>query len=438
MPIPEEPEHPERPERPHEPEEQGGPRTATEPAGPAPQRPLEADGTGTAAAPAAPTVVIRKPPEALPMDLLFRDGGPADVPEEPAPGAVRQTVTLPKKTPAHRRTAPAPQEDDTLTRHDLLTRHGAPPPPRVDRELTERRGRAWSGWWAVLIALLAVAAAAWLVRYGLHLPDRLSPFELTDFEADAVRWAAVAICGAVALYMLGGLTRGRVGTVWVLTRFGRYRGSVRRTGLVWISPMTLRHRVDVRLRHWRSEPMTAVDAQGTELRVVVLVVWRVRDTARALLAVDDHQAYLREQVEAVTARVLSRLPADSFTLTPGEPGTDGEPTATLRDTEAVGDALSRALAAECRAVGIEVFSARPTRVAYAPGVAAAMQRRQIAAIDAKHRDTVLTSVLDAVDDTVRRLTERGLVALDDYERKALVKDLTVAFYTARGSAVDTH
>ncbi len=67
-----------------------------------------------------------------------------------------------------------------------------------------------------------------------------------------------------------------------------------------------------------------------------------------------------------------------------------------------------------------------------------MQRSQIAAIDAKHRDSVLTSVVDAVDDTVSRLTARGLVELDDYERKALVKDLTVAFYTARGNSAAKH
>jgi hypothetical protein len=40
---------------------------------------------------------------------------------------------------------------------------------------------------------------------------------------------------------------------------------------------------------------------------------------------------------------------------------------------------------------------------------------------------MLTSVVDSVEDTVTRLTVRGLVELDDYERKALVKDLTVAF-----------
>jgi hypothetical protein len=45
---------------------------------------------------------------------------------------------------------------------------------------------------------------------------------------------------------------------------------------------------------------------------------------------------------------------------------------------------------------------------------------------------VLTSVVDSVEDTLERLTGRGLVELDEYERNALVRDLTVAF--ARGDS----
>ncbi|WAL96190.1 SPFH domain-containing protein [Streptomyces sp. Je 1-369] len=364
-------------------------------------------------------LVVRNRRDSIPMDLLFRG----------------DTVELPKTS--------KPPESPKVP-HDVpeSVRPSAGAPPRPGREVVERRGRACSGWWAVSVALLALAGAGWIVWAGGVLPGAVTEFlrlpapPQPRHELDAAWWAAVGGCGVVALFALGGLTRGRVGSAWTLSLFGRYRGSVRRTGLLWISPLVLRERVDVRLRHWRSEPMPAVDAQGVALRVVILVVWQVKDTARALLAVDDHTAYLREQVEAATVRVVSRLPADSF-RDPADGGGDGD-VPTLRDVEAVGDALTRALAAECRAVGIEVFSARPTRVEYAPEVAAAMQRRRIAAIDAKHRDSVLTSVLDAVDDTVRRLTERGLVALDDYERKALVKDLTVAFYTARGNAVDTH
>ncbi|WP_328941256.1 SPFH domain-containing protein [Streptomyces sp. NBC_00250] len=286
-------------------------------------------------------------------------------------------------------------------------------PPPVDPDLVERPGPAVPGWTAVLTgltALVGIATALWRAR------------PLREVELPPWEWAALAGCVVVAVVSFGGLTRGRTGSAWVLSLFGRYRGSVRRTGLVWISPFVLRRRIDVRLRHWRSEPIAVVDAEGSALRVVVLVVWSVRDTARALLSVDDHLGYLREQVEAAAARVLSQLPADAFR--------GGTPT--LRDAEAVGDALTRMLAAECRPVGIAVFSAQPTRIEYAPEVASAMRRRQIAVLDAKHRDSVLTGVIDAVDDTVTRLTVRGLVELDDFERQALVKDLTVAFYTRSG------
>lgn len=299
------------------------------------------------------------------------------------------------------------------------------PATPVDTKLVERPGPTLPGWTAALVGvggLFGCAVVLWLVG---AVPDALTEmFGLASNPYNGIgigMWALLTVAVTLTLFAFGGLGRGRVGHAWVLTLFGEYRGSVRRTGLLWVSPLLLRRRVDVRLRHWRSEPMPAVDANGTALRVVVLVVWRVRDTVRAALGVRDHEEYLREQVEAAMARVLSQLPADAF----------HEAAPTLRNAEVVGEALTRMLSAECRPVGLDVFSAQPTRIEYAPEISAAMQRSRIAAIDARHRDTVLTSVVDAVDDTVHRLTSRGLVELDDYERKVLVKDLTVAFYTGR-------
>ncbi|MER5931290.1 SPFH domain-containing protein [Streptomyces sp. NPDC002054] len=339
----------------------------------------------------------------IPVHLMFREQAAASrVAAKPAATAKAPRRPRPPQAPAGRRV-----------------------PPGDDR-LRERRGPVLPGWAGAAVGGLALAGCAALLWRTGALPGALvAAFGATPRPyqgLSAQDYPPLAFLGIVALLALGGLGRGKVGHAWVLTLFGRYRGTVRRTGLVWVSPLLLRRRVDVRLRHWRSEPLPAVDSGGLALQVVVQVVWQVRDTARAALAVADHTDYLAEQVESAMARVLSQLPADAF----------HEDAPTLRDAEAVGDALTRMLAAETEAVGIEVFSAQPTRIEYAAEVAAAMRRRRIAAIDAKHRDSVLTSVVDAVDDTVNRLTSRGLVELDDYERKALVKDLTVAFYTGRG------
>ncbi|MFD5692734.1 SPFH domain-containing protein [Streptomyces rubiginosohelvolus] len=370
------------------------------------------------------SVIANETTASIPVHLLFRDDqesadGAAAL---PGPGAV---VHRPggDRAPATRR-PPVPRSPQTRVRPSTR------PAPVADPRLAERPGPALSGYAALLAGAAGTAGALAVLWWRGVLPAGWqSAVGLTprpDLGIGAGAWAALALLATVVLLALGGLGRGRVGYAWVLTLFGDYRGSVRRTGLVWVSPLLLRRRVDVRLRHWRSEPLPAVDANGTALRVVVLVVWRIKDTVRAVLGIEDHEAYLSAQVEAAMARVLSQLPADAF----------HEDAPTLRDAEAVGDALTRMLKADCEPVGVEVYSAQPTGIEYAPEVAAAMQRRRIAAIDSKHRDSVLTSVVDAVDDTVNRLTTRGIVELDDYERKALVKDLTVAFYTGRSGGGD--
>lgn len=362
------------------------------------------------------SVIANERTASIPVHLLFRDDPEVATDAAALPGTVVGRAAGGGPTAGVRR-PPVPRTPQV--------RPSTRPAPVADPRLNERPGPALPGWVALFTGLGGLAASAGVLWWTGAVPARvLSRLGLGPRAYDGIglgAWAALALLLTVVLFALGGLTRGRVGYAWVLTLFGRYRGSVRRTGLMWVSPLLLRRRVDVRLRHWRSEPLPAMDANGTALRVVVLVVWRVKDTVRATLGIEDHEEYLREQVEAAMARVLSQLPADAF----------HEDAHTLRNAEAVGDALTRMLKADCEPVGIEVYSAQPTGIEYAPEVAAAMQRRRIAAIDAKHRDSVLTSVVDAVDDTVDRLTSRGLVALDDYERKSLVKDLTVAFYTGR-------
>ncbi|MGW1809317.1 SPFH domain-containing protein [Streptomyces sp. NPDC002078] len=340
----------------------------------------------------------------IPVHLLYRDDteplDPVKVPLKPAVVARRpDTGEQPDAE------APAPERRRSL--------------PEIDPELVERPARVLPGaagalagvcgitgclatsWWAGLLPPAAVEA----LRLPASLGAGLGP----------AQWAAYTGASMLGIFGFGGLTRGRTGRAWVLGLFGRYRGTVRRTGLLWVNPLLPRHRVDVRLRHWRSEPMPAADPDGVPLKVAVLVVWRMRDTARATLGVEDHEAYLRECVEAALARV------------PVEPagGTDGGVTA-------AGDELTRLVAQETEPVGLEVFAVQPLRVEYVPEVAAAMHRRWIARLDAGQRAGMLDSVVDSVEDTVTRLTGRGLVELDDYERKVLVRDLTVAFCAGRG------
>ncbi|MFC9885610.1 SPFH domain-containing protein [Streptomyces pilosus] len=339
----------------------------------------------------------------IPFHLLFRDdrgdredSGPGPVRVRPAVAAHRPGAGRDKGERSRQAVA---QVDPGLVERPARVLPGA---VGVLAGLCGTAGCAATAWWAGAVPAFAAEALGIAARAGAAGPG-------------PAQWAAFAGAGTLGLFGFGGLARGSTGRAWVLGLFGRYRGTVRRTGLMWVNPLLLRRRVDVRLRHWRGDGVPAADRGGVGLRVAVQVVWRVRDTARATLGVEDHERYLRECVEAALLRVPVAAPG-----------------AGRGEVEATRAALTRLVAADTGPVGVEVLAVRPVRVEYVPEVAAAMHRRRIAALDAQHRARVLSSVVDSVEDTVTRLTMRGLVELDDQERKVLVKDLTVAFCAGRG------
>ncbi|KQV15406.1 MULTISPECIES: SPFH domain-containing protein [unclassified Kitasatospora] len=305
-------------------------------------------------------------------------------------------------------------------------------PPRTDATLREQQARSLPGWLALLVLLSALAGVVLvLARAGViphldALPDlRSGAAEASGgAEITAASIAAVSAAGLLALVTLAGLLVNAGGETRVLTRWGRYRGTVRRTGLLWVNPLLRRRRVDIRLRHWRSEPVQVADRTGTPIVVRLLIVWRVRDTARATLAIAEHEDYLREQVHAVLTRTASALPCDSNSV----------PGPALRDGQWFADELTRSLAAEAAPAGIEVYSVQPLALDYAPEVAESMRRRRLADLDAGLRTVLVDDAVEAAALAVRRLERATAHELDEAARSALMEHLLVAFVAPAGVA----
>ncbi|MEU9042596.1 MULTISPECIES: SPFH domain-containing protein [unclassified Kitasatospora] len=305
-------------------------------------------------------------------------------------------------------------------------------PPRADQAVREHGATTLPGWIALLVVLLGLAGMLFLLlRTGVvpHwdvLPDLRGAAARASGRADvdATSIAEVSAVGLLVVVALAGLLANAGGETRVLTRWGRYRGTVRRTGLVWVNPLLRRRRMDVRLRHWRSEPVKAVDRTGTPIVVRLLIVWRVKDTARALLAIEDHEGYLREQIQAVLTRTASMLPCDS----------NAAPGPALRDGQWFADELTRSLAAEAAPAGLEVYSVQPLALEYAPEVAESMRRRRLADLDAGLRTVLVDDAVEAAALAVRRLERVTAHELDEAARSALMEQLLVAFVAPAGVA----
>ena len=269
-------------------------------------------------------------------------------------------------------------------------------------DVQERRAWEGNGFVAVgLVVVLLLAGAG--VGVGV----------LTGGPVALLGVGAVLLLAAVVL--LTSLTIVQPGRTRVLQFFGRYVGTVRRTGLVWVLPLTTRRGVSVRVQNFETNRLKVNDSDGSPVEIAAIVVWQVADTARASFAVEDYGAFVATQAESALRHVAGTHPYD---------GPDGA--LTLRGaTDEVADQLAREVAARITVAGVEIVEVRISHLAYAAEIAQAMLQRQQASALVAARTRIVEGAVGMVELALDRLSEHDVVELDEERKAAMVSNLLV-------------
>jgi regulator of protease activity HflC (stomatin/prohibitin superfamily) len=200
--------------------------------------------------------------------------------------------------------------------------------------------------------------------------------------------------------------------------FGDYRGTDYSTGLRWANPFLSKTKVSLRLRNFNSEKLKVNDKRGNPIEIAAAIVWRVSDTARAVLDIDHYEQYVPVQAEAALRHLANEYSYDHVD--------EADESLTLR---AGGDEmvskLKRELQERFEKAGLRVEDARLTHLAYAPEIAGAMLRRQQAEAVIGARKQIVLGAVSMVEMALQGLTERGVVELDAERRAAMVSNLLV-------------
>jgi regulator of protease activity HflC (stomatin/prohibitin superfamily) len=229
--------------------------------------------------------------------------------------------------------------------------------------------------------------------------------------------AACILATVVALYAATGMTIVQPGNTKVLTFFGRYVGTVRRTGLVTIKPWTNHSAVTIRVRNFETSELKVNDLDGNPVNIAAIVVWRVIDTAKAKFAVDSYKDFVEMQAEAALRHVATAYPYD---------GPDDDSRPTLRGSTAlVSTELAREVAERIDLAGVEIIEARISKLAYAPEIAQAMLQRQQAGAIIAARKMIVEGAVGMVKEALDALDDQDIVDLDPERRAALVSNLLV-------------
>jgi hypothetical protein len=220
----------------------------------------------------------------------------------------------------------------------------------------------------------------------------------------------------VAVVVLGSLVIVQPGQTRVVQFFGSYVGTVHKTGLSWIRPLTKHRDVSIRVRNFETSHLKVNDADGNPVEIAAIVVWQVTDTSRALFAVDDYHNFIRVQAESALRHVATTHPYDN-------PTEDG---ISLRgSTDVVAGELAAEVAQRVSIAGLEIVEVRISHLAYSPEIAQAMLRRQQASAVVAARSLIVDGAVGMVELALARLTERGIVDLDEERKAAMVSNLMV-------------
>ncbi|HEV2450762.1 MAG TPA: SPFH domain-containing protein [Streptosporangiaceae bacterium] len=237
----------------------------------------------------------------------------------------------------------------------------------------------------------------------------------TGATATGLVWAGVVVL-LLGVLLLAGLTSVVPGQARVIQLFGKYRGTVRDPGLQWVNPFTRRIKVSTRIRNHESAQAKVNDADGNPVEIAAVVVWQVRDTAKAIYSVDQYVSFVGIQTEAAVRHIASSYP---YIRPEG-----GGPS--LRDNaEEITQKLSDEIADRVASAGVSVIESRLTRLSYAAEIAQAMLRQQQAGAVVAARQRIVDGAVGMVQLALRRLEEENVVELDEERKAAMVSNLLV-------------
>jgi SPFH domain / Band 7 family len=225
----------------------------------------------------------------------------------------------------------------------------------------------------------------------------------------------IALLVAASL-LFRGLTAVAPGEARVVQLFGRYHGTIRASGLHWVNPFAERRPVSTRVRNHETAIAKVNDADGNPIEIAAVVVWQVRDTARAIYAVDDFTQFVAIQTETAVRHTASSYPYDSR----------GTTTLSLRENaEEITERLSAEITNRVQPAGVNIMESRLTRLSYAPEIAQAMLRQQQANAVVAARQRIVEGAVGMVELALQRLEERGVVELDEERKAAMISNLLV-------------
>ena len=289
------------------------------------------------------------------------------------------------------------------------------------------KGFVMNGFLALLLNLLMIPTVVLLIKASVE----------GDIPA-VLGGVTAAVLGIFWFIHLIGFTTQEPNEARVMVFFGKYEGTCFRTGFFWVNPFLDKKKVSLRARNLNPEPIKVNDLTGNPIMIGVVLVWKLKDTYKALFEIDSQtmagatagvtavasrmrafENFVRVQSDAALRQVAGRYAYD-------DTDTATEEQLTLRSSaDEINMELVKQLNERLSMAGIEVVEARINYLAYAPEIAAIMLKRQQASAIITAREKIVDGAVSMVKLALDKLASEDIVELDEEKKAAMVSNLLV-------------
>lgn len=236
----------------------------------------------------------------------------------------------------------------------------------------------------------------------------------------------------------------------VLTLFGKYHGTIKKSGFFFVNPFSTgfnpsaasfmdelsaemsdlhkkgvgkklsssNKKVSTKTMTLNNAQQKVNDVQGNPIIIGSVVIWKVVNPTKAVFNVENYSEYLSIQCDSTIRNTARLYPYDAMD------GDDDE--LTLRGSSLeIAEKMKAELQAKTIDAGIEIIEVRITHLAYSEEIAAAMLKRQQAAATIAAKEQIVEGAVGMVRMALDKLEEDDLIVLDDERKAAMVSNLLV-------------
>jgi len=267
----------------------------------------------------------------------------------------------------------------------------------------EKIMRPISGYLALILAIASILAGIYINAVSKGSPAFVFPGVL------------LLIAG---VFLIKGIMIVNPNHARVCVFFGKYVGTVKENGLLWVNPLYTTYKISLRAQNLNGQQLKVNDKMGNPIEIAAVIVWQVEDTYKASFEVANFQQYVGIQSEAAVRHLATSCPYDELEAEGAE--------ITLRDGgEKVNELLEHELNERLAPAGILVKEARISHLAYAPEIAGAMLQRQQATAIVAARTKIVEGAVGMVELALAELSKKAIVTLDEEKKAAMVSNLMV-------------